>query len=213
MTCPRASTASPTGGSMTMSTRIVCQRVEGRTMNPRRPSGLTTLRSVTGLLGLALLAVLGGGAGGGEDQAKTVLKTEHFDRDPDWEGFNNRIVLKRVPAGTQDLGYSPTNFGGKEKGEMGGRVQRSTTPAYYADKIAVKTLNDKLAASGTFALTSTAGNAGVFFGWFNAEQPGGSGRPVGSLGLDFDAEPTGGAAGGPAHHRHPTIARDPRDAR
>src|SRR5262249_26037966 len=32
---------------------------------------------------------------------------------------------------------------------------------------------------------------GVFFGWFNAEQPGGGGRPMNSLGLDFDGERNG----------------------
>src|SRR5262249_52441301 len=30
-----------------------------------------------------------------------------------------------------------------------------------------------------------------FFGWFQSEQPGGGGRPMGSLGLDFDGEWTG----------------------
>jgi hypothetical protein len=32
----------------------------------------------------------------------------------------------------------------------------------------------------------------VFFGFFNSQQPGGSGRPIGSLGLDFDFEGSGG---------------------
>jgi hypothetical protein len=121
-----------------------------------------------------------------------VVKTERFDRDPGWEGFNNRVVPKKIPTVTQDFGYSPTNVAGKDKGEMGGRVTRSNRPAYYADKIAVKTLNDKLSASGTFALTAPAGTSGVFFGWFHAEQPGGGGRPMGSLGLNFDGEPSGG---------------------
>jgi hypothetical protein len=120
-----------------------------------------------------------------------VLKTEHFDQDPGWEGLNNRIVLKHVPTVTQDFGYSPTRFAGKEKGEIGGRVQRSGKPAYYAAKIAVKTLNDPLTASGTFALTTTSGNSGVFFGWFNAQQSGGGGRPMNSLGLDLDGEKQG----------------------
>ncbi|HJT76553.1 MAG TPA: hypothetical protein VJ739_05060 [Gemmataceae bacterium] len=142
-----------------------------------------------GFLGLALLLPPAPGRAG--DPPRTVLKTEHFDRDPGWEGFNNRVVLRHVPTVTQDFGYSPTNVAGKEKGEIGGRVQRTGRPAYYADKIAVKTLNDKLSASGTFALTASSGNSGVFFGWFNAEQPGGGGRPMNSLGLDFDGEKGG----------------------
>lgn len=116
-----------------------------------------------------------------------ILKTERFDRDPGWEGFNNRVVPQRIPTVTQGFGYSPTNFAGATKGEIGGQVTRSTTPAYYADRIAVKTLNDRLSASGTFALTATSGNSAVFFGWFNAEQPGG-GRPMNSLGLYLDGE-------------------------
>ncbi|MDB5303161.1 MAG: hypothetical protein JWM97_710 [Phycisphaerales bacterium] len=126
-----------------------------------------------------------------DDQPGTAQKTEQFDKDPGWEGFNNRIVPAKPVTVTQDFGYSPTNFAGKEKGEIGGRVQRAGKPAYYGDKIPVKTLNDKLTASGIFALTGSAGNTGVFFGWFNADQPGSGGRPMNSLGLDLDGEPTG----------------------
>lgn len=120
------------------------------------------------------------------------LKTEHFDRDPVWEGFHNRLLPKVLPTVTQDFGYSPTNFAGKEKGEMGGRVCRAPTPAYYAAKIAPKTLNDKLIASGSFAINATASNTAVFFGWFSAQQPGGSGRPISSFGLNIGGEGSGG---------------------
>jgi hypothetical protein len=119
------------------------------------------------------------------------LRIECFDRDPGWEGWNNRLMPKVAPTITQDFGYSTTNFAGKAKGEIGGRVQRSATPAYYADTIAPKTLNDKLTASGTFALRASAGTTGIFFGWFHSHQPGGSGRPIGSFGLDLDGEPSG----------------------
>ena len=70
-------------------------------------------------------------------------------------------------------------------------MRRAAKPAFYADKISPKTLNDKLSAAGTFAVTSTSTNSGVFFGWFNADQPGDSGRPLNSLGLDFDGEKRG----------------------
>jgi hypothetical protein len=123
-----------------------------------------------------------------DDPPALVLKTEHFDTDPGWEGFNNRVVPEQAKSVTQDFGYSPTRFAAGEKGELGGRVQRAGKPAFYADTMAVKTLNDKLSASGSFALTATSTNSGVFFGWFNAEQPRGSGRPLNSLGLDFDGE-------------------------
>ncbi len=96
-----------------------------------------------------------------------------------------------MPSITQDFGYSETHFASTKKGELGGKVVRCMTPTYYAAKIPSKTLNDKLRASGTFALKAAAGSSGVFFGWFNASQPRGGGRPRGSLGMDFDGEPTG----------------------
>jgi len=142
-------------------------------------------------LALLLVTVLVPAIGGTQDKPKSFIKTEHFDRDPNWQGFNNHIVLKQVPNVTQNFGYSPTTFAGDTKGEIGGRVHRSSIPAYYAEQIAVKTLNDKLTASGSFAFTATTGGSGVFFGWFNSHQPGGGNRPMNSLGLDFDAEGTG----------------------
>ena len=106
---------------------------------------------ISGFAGLALLISLA--VGRADNQPSTVQKTEHFDKDPGWEGFNNRVVPAKLATVSQDFGYSPTNFAGKEKGEIGGLVQRAGKPAFYADKIPVKTLNDKLSASGTFALT------------------------------------------------------------
>jgi hypothetical protein len=137
-------------------------------------------------LSLLLLAAIPAAA----DDSK--VKTEHFDTDPGWEGFHNRVELKKVPTVVQDFGYSPTKFASKENGEIGGKVTRAARPAYYAAKIGPKTLDDKLTASGTFELTGTTGGAGVFFGFFHAEQAGGSGRAVGSLGIDLDTEKGGG---------------------
>jgi hypothetical protein len=117
------------------------------------------------------------------DAAETVLKEEHFDHDPGWEGFNNHVQPSKTPTVVQDYGY--------KAGEIGGRVVRSARCTYYADKIETKTLNDKLSASGTFRLSQSSGSSGVFFGWFNANQPGGSGRPVNSLGMNFDGEGKG----------------------
>jgi hypothetical protein len=145
------------------------------------------------LLCLPLLATLAAGTGTGRPDAQpaAVLKTEHFDKDPGWEGHNNRIVPERMPTVTQDFGYSRTNFAGRAGGELGGRVTRAAEPAYYADRIGPVTLDDRLAAAGTFAITETTGSGGVFFGFFRAEQPGAAGRPISSLGLDFDCEKGG----------------------
>jgi len=145
------------------------------------------------LLLLVPLCLLCGHSPGAETQRPPTLKTEHFDRDPGWEGHNNRIVPKRVLMVKQDFGYSATQFAGKGAGEMGGRIQRSATPAYYAAPLTpARTLDDRLSASGSFAVMASQGGAGVFFGFFNSHQPGGSGRPIGSLGLDFDFEGKGG---------------------
>ncbi|OAI54251.1 hypothetical protein AYO47_00635 [Planctomyces sp. SCGC AG-212-M04] len=116
---------------------------------------------------------------------------EHFNRDPGWEGRFNRTELTNLPEVVQDFGYSQSNHAGTA-GEMGGRIQRTARPAYYAAELAPVSLNDRLSASGTFAITDCQPGAGVYFGFFNSKQPGGSGRPIGSLGLDFDFEGSGG---------------------
>jgi hypothetical protein len=146
------------------------------------------------LLCLTSLVALAVGVGNGHvaDQPKSTLDTESFDKDPGWEGHNNRIVPQRVPTVTQDFGYSKTNVAGKAAGELGGRIARAAEPAYYADKIGPVTLDEKLSASGTFALTKTSPGGGIFFGFFRAEQPSGGGRPVSSLGMNVDCE-RGGA--------------------
>ena len=150
--------------------------------------------STRGLLCVVLLVALAVGAGNGsaDDQPRTVLKSESFDKDPGWEGHNNRIVPKRIPTVTQDFGYSKTNFAGNAAGELGGLITRAAEPAYYADKIGPLTLDDKLSASGTLMLTKTSPGGGLFFGFFRAEQPAGGGRPTSSLGLNVDCE-RGGA--------------------
>lgn len=127
----------------------------------------------------------------GADAVKPTTKSESFDRDPGWEGLNNRIVTKDPPTIVQDFGYSKTNFAGKAAGELGGQVWRASEPAFYAAKISPKTLDDSLTASGTFAITRTTAGGGVFFGFFRAEQPGAGGRPIASLGLHLDSEAAG----------------------
>ncbi len=126
------------------------------------------------------------------DQTSPTLKSEPFDHDPDWEGYNNHNVPNNAKAVKQDFGYSATHFAGQAPGEIGGRIQRTSTPASYGTPLTpARTLDDRLTASGTFAITSTKGG-GVFFGFFNSQQPGGSGRPVGSLGLDLGFKRNGG---------------------
>jgi hypothetical protein len=89
--------------------------------------------------------------------AAQVQKTESFDRDPKWDGLNNRAA-KAVTI-QQDFGYS----GGK----IGGFVTIAGEPAYYAKKIPTRTFDDTLTASGT--LVCKKGSGMVLIGFFNAD--------------------------------------------
>jgi len=122
--------------------------------------------------------------------AQTVTRTENFDRDPGWDAQNNRLIPKQIPTVSQDFGYSRTNFAGGAIGEIGGRIWRSTKPAYYATPIETRTLDDRMRMRGKMSLQKTDGASGCYFGWFAAHQPG-SGRPISSLGIYLDAEGTG----------------------
>ncbi len=125
--------------------------------------------------------------------ARGEMKTERFDRDPNWLGSNNRIVPDRLRAVVQDFGYDAA------RGALGGHVTRTAKPAFYGTKIAHKTLNDKLSAAGTFAITKSGSGSGIFFGWFNANLPEASGRPPSSLGIEIDCENSGGRMAIRAH--------------
>lgn len=121
-----------------------------------------------------------------------TLKSDSFDTDAGWEGVNNRLTTSTGQTVTQDFGYRQTKFASSTNGEIGGRVWREQHPAWYAMIIAPKSLDDKLTASGTFAITDAHGGGHVFFGWFNANQIEGAGRAVGSLGLEIGTDKAGG---------------------
>ena len=81
-----------------------------------------------------------------------------------WEGYRNRLVPDPAPITRQDFGY--------RDGRIGGWIQRSTTPAWYAKVIQPVTLERPLTASGTFAVRGSQGGSGVLFGWFNSQSRG-----------------------------------------
>jgi hypothetical protein len=112
-----------------------------------------------------------------------ATRTQTFDADPKWESRNNRVVPEKRPTVVQDFGWAD--------GRIGGTVTRASEPAWYAKRFGPVTLEQKISASGTFSFDKTTAGSGTFFGFFNANQPGGSGRPIGSLGLDFDGEHSG----------------------
>src|SRR5437899_1836867 len=66
-------------------------------------------------------------------------RTEHFDRDPAWDGHNNRTTSPEPRMIKQDFGYSPTAHAGGATGEIGGFITPAGEPAYYAKKIPAAT--------------------------------------------------------------------------
>jgi hypothetical protein len=105
--------------------------------------------------------------------ARGAEELETFDIDPRWEGFRNRLVPETLPVTRQSFGYRLSQkAGGSGKGEIGGWVQRSTTPAWYATPVPPVTLTNRLTASGKFAVTRAEGGSGILFGWFNARSRG-----------------------------------------
>ena len=93
-------------------------------------------------LGLLLLfgPVCSEGEVRSQDSPKVVRKSESFDKDPGWDSHNNHVKVAKPIQVVQDFGYSKTNHaGGKAAGEIGGRVQRSTTSA-FADIFGCSTL-------------------------------------------------------------------------
>ena len=76
------------------------------------------------------------------DPAAPFLKREAFDRDPQWEGWNNHVTPSTLPTVVQDFGFTPTHFAATAAGELGGLVTRASEPAFYAANIGHKTLDD-----------------------------------------------------------------------
>ncbi len=96
------------------------------------------------------------------------LPISTFDADPGWEGFRNRLLPATLPITRQHFGYQPgQRAGGARPGEIGGAIERSIVPAYYGMRIAPRSLEDKLSASGKFVVPAAEGGSGAMIGWFN----------------------------------------------
>jgi hypothetical protein len=99
-----------------------------------------------------------------------VLKTESFDRDPNWLGVNNRIAQERQPiAIRQDFGFSAktSHAGGDMPGEIGGFVTPAGEAAFYGKDIGRVDFDQALSASGR--LTVATGGTHLLIGFFNSE--------------------------------------------
>jgi hypothetical protein len=103
---------------------------------------MTTQRAGT-ICGVAVLACCVAGWAAAEE------RMERFDKDPAWEGRNNRATTPAKRTIRQDFGYSRTANAGGKPGEVGGFITPAAEPAYYARKLEPKTFNDPLSASGT----------------------------------------------------------------
>jgi hypothetical protein len=99
-----------------------------------------------------------------------TLTTETFDRDPGWQGVNNRSATQRDPITIrQDFGYSAatSNARGRLPGELGGFITPAGEAAFYGKKIDRTSLHRPLNASGT--LTIGQGGTNVLLGFFNSQ--------------------------------------------
>ncbi len=130
---------------------------------------------------------------------RTRLKTETFDRDPGWEGRNNRLSPAKPPTINQNFGYSRTDHAGKQRGEIGGEFWQANRPAYYGKVIEKKGLELPLSASGSVAVTKAQSIMGwhqtsnVFIGWFSPDEKDLIWRPRNFIGfrLQSSNEPDG----------------------
>src|SRR5688572_28880998 len=99
-------------------------------MIPTRRFKMTRL--LCGAISLAALTV---GASAFLTEPAGLTRTEHFDRDPAWDGKNNRSSDLAPATVTQDFGYSATSHAGGKAGEIGGVISPAGEAAYYAKVI------------------------------------------------------------------------------
>lgn len=126
-----------------------------------------------------LLNIIKSADDGGEiwlDDVTVNGATETFDRDPGWDGFQNRRTIQtRSVRPYGDFGYSPTHYaGGRGKGELGGLVYRgdcrsAASMACYGDRLSPLTLDKPLRASGKVSLRRGVSDSSVLIGFFHSQ--------------------------------------------
>ena len=118
----------------------------------------TSLMSASRFL---LLAAVACGLGAAEPGSK--LRLEHFDKDPHWDGHNNRLGENNPVTVRQDFGYAAESpF---HAPAIGGLVTTAAAPAYYAKKLPARTLSDALSVSGKIIVPK--GGPNILIGFFN----------------------------------------------
>ncbi|MCA9433315.1 MAG: hypothetical protein KC940_22545, partial [Candidatus Omnitrophica bacterium] len=81
-----------------------------------------------------------------------------------------RLTCVDCPEVIQDFGYSETEHTGRGSGEIGGRVQNSADPAYYALPIGKPlSFKDSFSASGKLTVNHIGLRGVAYIGFFNPE--------------------------------------------
>ena len=111
---------------------------------------------------------------------KCQLVYDDFSTDPAWEGLNNQVTVNFPLRIGQSFGYSAdTNLAGKDTGEIGGYIQSTVRPAWYAKVLEVPLgVEQPLSFSGSFTIMEARGLTQwtsmpvTMFGFFNSTEQG-----------------------------------------
>ena len=102
---------------------------------------------------------------------------ESFDRDPNWDGFQNRQQYRSNSVRPRfDFGYSKTRYaGGAAQGELGGAVFRGDCRfpdkmAYYGDQVGDLSLMKPIRASGKIRLRRGVSDSTTLLGFFHSKR-------------------------------------------
>jgi hypothetical protein len=104
------------------------------------------------------------------DQQAGDVRTQTFDRNPGWDGRNNRAAPAEPQRVNQNFGYDPV------RQRIGGEFWQTLKPAWYGVSVGDKSFDDALSASGSLIVEESASGSGwqnsanVFVGWFNADE-------------------------------------------
>ena len=111
-----------------------------------------------------------------DDLAICGSAVETFEKDPQWEGRNNRQTFEtKLVRPWFDFGFSNTQFsGGKSIGELGGQIFRgdcrdAARMACYGDRVDNLTLARPIKASGKIAMTRGVTDSTTLFGFYNSK--------------------------------------------
>jgi hypothetical protein len=102
---------------------------------------------------------------------------ENFTVDPGWDQLNNHTG-NGTDDGTQNYGFSNTGVTTGSPGEMGGFIQRDSSPANFygwAMNVPLDPDTQSFSASGQVHLVSRQGGSGYYLGFFKGASSYGSG--------------------------------------